>query len=242
MVPRQDPLSGPALLFADRGASAHERPDSLESFQLARRLGATGLHSELRATSDGVPVLAGKTIRRSIRRRTVSETTAAELAPDVVTLAQLYATLGRGVDLRLDVADGAAVAPALAMATDLGVADRLWLASSDLDRLSAWRSLDPRVRLVFHAGPSRAERTVEQLAARLRSERIDAVSRHHREWDGGDVAAFHRFARRCFATDALHERMIATVLHIGIDGVSSTQVSHLIDAAASRERGEHPPE
>lgn len=242
VVPRQDPLGAPAILFADRGASAHERPNSMASFRLALRLGATGLQSELRATSDGVPVVAGKVTTRSIRRRRIIETAAADLDSEVVTLAQLWAECGSDVDIRLDVADEAAIAPTLDLAAELGVTDRLWLTCSDLQRLATWRDLDPRVHLVLNVGAERPERTLELLAARLRAERIDAVSRHHQDWDGGDIAVFHRFTRKCFATDARHERMIATVLHIGIDGVSSAEVSRLVDAAKSRERGEHPPE
>src|SRR6187431_1775616 len=45
------------IAFAHRGARAHARENTLEAFQLALKLGATGLESDVWVTSDGVAVL-----------------------------------------------------------------------------------------------------------------------------------------------------------------------------------------
>ena len=45
------------IAFAHRGARAYVRENTLEAFQLALRLGATGLESDVWITKDGVPVL-----------------------------------------------------------------------------------------------------------------------------------------------------------------------------------------
>src|SRR6476619_1442690 len=45
------------IAFGHRGARAHAQENTLESFALALRLGATGLESDVWLTTDGVPVL-----------------------------------------------------------------------------------------------------------------------------------------------------------------------------------------
>ncbi len=45
---------------------------------------------------------------------------------------------------------------------------------------------------------------------------------------------------RCFATDAPHERMIAVMLHIGVDGVVSGYPDRMTDAAAAAARPDAP--
>ena len=70
-MPRLPSLLRPPIGFAHRGASAHAPENTLEAFVLARRLGATGLESDVWLTADGVPVLDhhGKVGTRVRRRR-----------------------------------------------------------------------------------------------------------------------------------------------------------------------------
>lgn len=77
----------PALLpsievIAHRGASAHAPENTLSSFALALRLGADCIELDVRATSDGVPVvLHDPTLERTAGLcRAIAEITAAELA------------------------------------------------------------------------------------------------------------------------------------------------------------------
>src|SRR4051794_27300736 len=45
------------IAFGHRGARAHAPENTLEAFELALRLGANGLESDVWLTADGVPVL-----------------------------------------------------------------------------------------------------------------------------------------------------------------------------------------
>ena len=57
MAPRLAPLLPRPIGFAHRGARAHAPENTLEAFDLALRLGATGLESDVWVTSDGHAVL-----------------------------------------------------------------------------------------------------------------------------------------------------------------------------------------
>lgn len=231
MIPRQPPLDGPAILFGDQGAPGHDEPDTEASFRLAVRLGATGLAGDLRVTSDGEPVVRGDVRLPGLRRRRIAATTSADLTDDVVRLDTLFDIAGDGLHVLLRVRDPDAVDAAIAVATRRAALDRLWLVGSG-DELQQWRERSPLVRLV-DGSPVQHLRAggVERHAATLRELDVDAklLSRH--EWNGGRTALFHRFGRRCFASDAPHERMAVTLLHIGVDGVCSTHPDRLVDAA-----------
>ncbi|MGA1075335.1 MAG: glycerophosphodiester phosphodiesterase, partial [Ilumatobacteraceae bacterium] len=57
MQQRLPSLLDPPIMFAHRGARAHAPENTIEAFQLALRLGATGLESDAWLTADGVVVL-----------------------------------------------------------------------------------------------------------------------------------------------------------------------------------------
>lgn len=233
MIPRQDPLAGPAVLFASGGARGHSEDNTIESFLLARRLGATGIESEVQATSDGVPVLRRDPRLGGLRRRRVAETAAADLPTDVVTLASFYDEVGADLELLLHVHSADLVDEVIALATRHRALDRLWLAASDHTALVAWRERSELVRLVDATAVDDMDGGAERHAARLREARIDAQLLPQSDWTGGRTALFHRFGRRCFGTGAHHERMILGLLHIGADGVVSAYPDRLVDAAAA---------
>ena len=76
------PICDHVEVIAHRGASAHAPENTLPSFALARRLGADCLELDVRATSDGVPVvLHDPTLERTAGiARAVAASTSAELA------------------------------------------------------------------------------------------------------------------------------------------------------------------
>ena len=78
MLPNLPPIE----VIAHRGASAHAPENTLSSFALALRLGADCLELDVRATSDGVPVVVhDPTLYRTAGLpHVIAETTAAELA------------------------------------------------------------------------------------------------------------------------------------------------------------------
>lgn len=231
MIPRQSPLDGPAILFADQGAPSHGEPDTEASFRLAVKLGATGFAADLRSTADGVAVIRRDPRLGGLRRRRVSETAAADLPDEVLTLDALYGVAAEHVHVMLRVHDPAVVESALAAATRHRCLERTWLVGTAPEQLAAWHERSPLVRLVDATPVESLAHGLERHAALLREADVDALLMPRREWTGGRTALLHRFGRRCFAADAPHERMVRSLLHIGVDGVCSTHPDRLVDAA-----------
>lgn len=238
MAPLLPSLRPRAIGFAHRGARAHAPENTLEAFELALRLGATGLESDVWLTSDGVPVLDHDGVVGSrLRRRRIADVSRAELPPHIPELAEVYASFGTDFELSLDVKDPRAGSPAVAVtvAADPTMASRLWLCDDDIDRLVSWRDVSPVVRLVDSTRLARAKDGPERLAARLSEARIDAVNLHHREWSGGLVTLFHRFKVHAFGWDAQFERVLESLLRMGVDGVFSDHVDRMVDALDQHE-------
>ncbi|MFN8051244.1 MAG: hypothetical protein U0Q22_07415 [Acidimicrobiales bacterium] len=237
MIPRQSPLAPSAILFADGGASGHGGHDTVDSFLLARRLGATGIASDLAVTSDGVAVLRRDPKVGGLRKRRLSDVAHADLPDDVVALSRFYEAVGGDLPLLLRVrahgAVRAAVEDVVSLAARHQALERLWLCSDDPSALAEWRERSSVVRLVDTTPIAAMSLGPERHAADLRSAGVDAVLLPRSDWSGGRTALFHRFGRWCFAADAPHERMIASLLHIGVDGVLSPYPDRLVDAAAA---------
>ena len=234
-----EPLLRPPIGFAHRGARAHAPDNTLESFRLARKLGAPGLESDVWLTSDGVPVLDHDGVVRSgLRRRPIASVTRAELPHHIPTLEQLYAECGTAFELSLDVKDPAAVEPTIAVARSAGddVARRLWLCHPDWEVVASWRALDADVRLVDSTRIRKMKEGPERRAANLADAGIDAVNMHATDWTGGLTTLFHRFERCCFGWDAQFERVLLALLFMGMDGVFSDHVDRMVDALATSQR------
>src|ERR1700716_4254347 len=103
MPPLFPSLRCPPIAFAHRGARAHAPENTLEAFVLARRLGATGLESDVWCTADGVAVLDHDGIVGSrFRRQPITEVLSTGLPSHIPTLADLYAECGADFELSLD--------------------------------------------------------------------------------------------------------------------------------------------
>lgn len=234
MAERFPSLRQPPILFAHRGARAHAPENTIEAFTLGLRLGATGLESDVWATSDGAAVLDHDgLVRRGLRRTAVARLERDELPEHVPTLADLYSACGSAFELSLDVKDPAVLDEVLRSAREARASERLWLCHPDLDLLATWRERSDAVRLVHSTRLASLERTPEHHAARLRELGIDAVNLHHSEWSGGMVALYHRFRRLTLGWDAQHERVLRALLETGIDGVFSDHVDRMVDAESS---------
>jgi glycerophosphoryl diester phosphodiesterase len=231
--PRYSPLLPSAILFAHRGARAHAPENTLESFRLALRLGATGLESDAWVTADGVVVLDHDgVVGGLLRRRRISEVQRDQLPAHIPTLAELYEACGADFEFSLDVKDPAGVDEILRVAHAAGGASRLWLCHPDVDLLASWRERDGDVRLVNSTRLASLQYGPERRAAELRSAGIDAMNLHHAEWTPGLVALVHRFQRLGFGWDAQHVRTITALLHAGVDGIFSDHVDRMLDAVA----------
>ena len=107
MQQRLPSLLDPPIAFAHRGARAHARENTLEAFELARRLGATGLESDVWTTADGVPVLDHEgVVKKRFRRSAIGTLRRDELPDHIPTLDDLLDGCGAGIPLSLDVKDG----------------------------------------------------------------------------------------------------------------------------------------
>lgn len=237
MATRLPALKVPPIAFAHRGARAHAPENTLEAFELALRLGASGLESDVWLTADGEAVLDhdGVVGRRGLRRRRISEVTRAELPPHVPTLDELYATCGTGYDLSLDVKDPAAFARVLvvARAAGDGAVGRLWLCHPDWEVVAGWREQSAEVRLVDSTRLGRIKEGPERRAATLAGAGIDAVNMHNVDWTGGLVTLFHRFDVLAFGWDAQLPRVLAELVDMGIDALYSDHVDRMVDAVAA---------
>jgi glycerophosphoryl diester phosphodiesterase len=237
---RLDPMRDRPIGFAHRGARAHAPENTLESFALALRLGATGLESDVWLTGDGEAVLDHDgVVGNVLRRRPIASMRRAELPGHIPTLADLYATCGADFELSLDVKDPDAAGTVVAVARAAGgdAPGRLWLCHHDWQRVAAWRDPYGDVRLVDSTRLARMKQGPERRAAQLAAAGIDAVNLHRSDWSAGLVALFHRFERHAFGWDAQLERHLRELLDMGIDAVYSDHVDRMVDALAVPEMG-----
>ena len=231
MSTRLPSLRRPPIGFAHRGARAHAPENTLEAFQLALRLGATGLESDVWLTRDGVAVLDHDGVV-GLLRRSIATYDRADLPQHIPTLAELYEDCGTGFELSLDVKDAAAAPAVLHVATVAGpeAVSRLWLCHPDLDTVRSWRHDAPDAQLVHSTHLKRMKRGPERHAAEIHEAGIDVVNLHHSEWTGGLTTLFHRFDVLAFGWDAQHERVLDELLDMGIDAVYSDHTDRMCAA------------
>ena len=237
MGDRLPSLLDPPIGFAHRGARAHAPENTIESFQLAVRLGATGLESDVWRTADGEVVLDHDGVVRSgIRRRPIAELRRAELPSHIPTLAELYAAVGTDLPLSLDVKDPAAADGVVATAREAGSAavEGLWLCTPRWEEAAEWKQRWDDVKVVDSTRRSRMKEGPERRGATLAAAGVDAVNLHWSDWNGGLTTLFHRFELVVFGWDCQHRRQLDTLLRMGIDGVYSDHVDRMVDALEGR--------
>jgi glycerophosphoryl diester phosphodiesterase len=215
--------------FAHRGASAHAPENTLEAFELALAMGATGLESDVWVTRDGVPVLDhdGELPVGGTRRR-IPELARAELPPHVPTLAELYERCGTDVPLSLDVKDEAAAAPTLAVARAAGAEARLWLCHWSWRVVADWRPLSAEVVLVDSTRVRHMRTPPAERAARMARLGIDAINLPARDWTAARVAPFRAHGRRVLGWDAQDVETLRRLADLGLDGVYSDHVDRMM--------------
>lgn len=237
MGDRLPSLIDPPIGFGHRGARANAPENTLESFQLAMRLGATGLESDAWRTADGEVVLDHDgVVRAGIRRRPIAELRRAELPAHIPTLAELYEAVGTDVPLSLDVKDPAAAdgIVATARAAGGGAVDGLWLCTPRWEEAAEWKQRWADVKTVDSTRRSRIKEGAERRGATLADAGVDAVNLHWSDWNGGLTTLFHRFELFVFGWDCQHRRQLDALLRIGIDGVYSDHVDRMVDAIEGR--------
>lgn len=201
---------------------------------MARSLGATGFDGPVRLTADGAAMVhPADAIGSRLRRKPLASLDRAQLPATVASLDDLCRRQAASGSLLLDVDDDRALAAVLAVAraASATLEERLWLCSSSVENLMRWRETTT-ARLVHSARLTALPTGAEQWVAHLSERSIDGLCAFHGDWTGGLIALAHRFGRLTLARGPEHEREMAAVLDIGIDGVSSPQVERLMAVAA----------
>jgi len=231
-VPTRLPsLRRPPIGFAHRGARAHAPENTIESFQLALRLGASGLESDVWLSADGQAVLDHDGfVGGRLRRKPISAVARADIPSTMPSLRDLYTECGTTAELSLDIKDPAAIAEVILVARDMGAEDRLWVCHPDLELVASWRELSTKVHLVNSTRLSRLKDGPERRAADLKDARIDAINMHQSDWSGGLVTLFHRFGVFTLGWDAQFPRTLDALLDAGIDGVFSDHADLMMSA------------
>ena len=223
------------ILFAHRGGRAHAPENSLQAFETAIRMGATGLESDVWCTADGVPVLHhDRRVGPALRRRPIDSLARGQLPDGIPTLADLYRRVDGGVPLSLDVRDLAAVPAVLEVALQHDAVRSLWLCHPELSVLADIGEAAKDVILVHSTRLDRINEGPERMAADLSGMAIHAVNLPEQDWSAGLVALFRRFGIRCLAWDAQHPRQIDRLIAMGLDAIYGDHVDRLVAGLANR--------
>ena len=237
MQQRLPSLLDPPIMFAHRGARAHAPENTIEAFELALKLGATGLESDVWLTSDDVVVLDhdGEVRRGRLRKTAIGQLRRDQLPEHIPTLSELLAICGTDIHLSLDLkapGTGEAVIEVLRRVSP-DLLPRTWLCHPDVSALEVLRPLDDQVKLIDSTRLAKITEGPERRAARLANAGIDGINLRHLDWNGGLVALFHRFERTAFAWDLQFEHHLRPAYRMGIDAVYSDHVDRMHESFRS---------
>ena len=230
-------LLDPPIGFAHRGARDRAPENTIEAFQMALDLGATGLESDVWLTADGVAVLDHDgVVRLGRRRRPIDDVPgrgSARARPDAapavrrVRLAvpalarpQAGGHRRRG-HRRRRVRRQRPARPPLAVRQQRRRA-RLALRPATPPSASSSRP-DCRGSAMVRSGPRRC-------SPRRASTPINL---HYTDWSGGLVALFHRFERIAFGWDLQYDHVLRPAVRMGLDGVYSDHVDVMMEILAA---------
>ncbi len=235
MQQRVPSLLDPPIAFAHRGARAHAPENTLEAFELALKLGATGLETDVWVTADGVPVLDHDgVVPRGLRKKRIADLERTALPDHIPTLGELLDAVDPATPVSIDVCDPDAYGP-IAEAVrrrDPSRAQDVWICDHDLDRLLSHREQLDGFRLVHSTRLSKLPGGPERHASRLQSEAVDAMNMHRTDWNGGLVVLFHRFDRLAFGWDLQFDHQLEAGVRMGLDAVFSDHVDTMADVLA----------
>lgn len=223
-------MSNAPILFGHRGARGHAQENTIPSFELAIRLGATGLETDAWITRDGVVVLDhdGEFGPR-LRRRSISEVDVDQLPEHVPSLAELFRVID-GHHVSIDIKDERAFEPLTRVIRESQLdPERVWLCHPNLDLVVSWRS-HTTCRLVHSTRYAKVQPHFEVHAARLSRDGIDAFNMPYSEWTGGLIALYHRFEVNCFAWNVNYTDAAVPLVAAGIDALYGDYVDRLVDA------------
>jgi glycerophosphoryl diester phosphodiesterase len=215
--------------FAHRGARADAPENTLQAFELALKLGARGLESDVWLTADDVAVLDhdGKVGSR-FRRRAIAALNRWQLPPHIPSLRDLYQRLGSDFELSLDIKDERAAAICIEVALEQGALDRLWMCHSSVDQLCEWRALSSEPVLVLSTRKAALSPPLASAVVALESVGIGALNLPAAQWEPNLVSAVHRAGLVSLAWGVQRPEMIRRLLALGVGGVYSDHVAMMV--------------
>ena len=231
MQERISPLIDGQITFAHRGARAHLPENTIEAFELALRLGASGLESDTWITRDGIAVLDHDGIVKGrLRSKPINNFNRTSLPSWIPSLADLYQRCGSNFHLSLDVKDVNSMADVVRTVVEHGSPEQTWLCHPDLAFLETWIGRVQGCNLVHSTRLKAMSLGPERHAAMLRDRGITTVNMPFPDWNGGLVALFHRFNIFCFGWNLQYPEVLTTGLRMGLDGIFSDWPDRASDA------------
>ena len=231
MQERISPLIDRQITFAHRGARAHLPENTIEAFELALRLGASGLESDAWITRDGIAVLDHDGIVKGrLRSKLINSFNRASLPTWIPSLSDLYQRCGSDFHLSLDIKDVNSMADVVRTIVKYGTPEKTWLCHPDLAFLEEWTDQVDGAHLVHSTRLKAMSLGPERHAAMLRDRGITTVNMPFPDWNGGLVALFHRFNIFCFGWNLQYPEVLTTGLRMGLDGIFSDWPDRASDA------------
>lgn len=231
MQERISPIIDGQITFAHRGARAHLQENTIEAFELAIRLGATGLESDTWITRDGIAVLDHDGIVKGrLRNKPISSFDRDELPDWIPSLADMYLRCGSQLHVSLDIKDVNSMDAVVRTMNTLGNPAKTWLCHPDLTFLEQWIGRVGAANLVHSTRLKALSKGPERHAATLRDLGISTVNMPFPDWNGGLVALFHRFNIFCFGWNLQYPEVLTTGLRMGLDGIFSDWPDRASDA------------
>ena len=231
MQERISPLIDRQITFAHRGARAHLPENTIAAFELAIRLGSTGLESDTWMSRDGIAVLDHDgVVKGKIRNKPISKFNRSELPAWIPSLDDLYQRCGSDMHLSLDIKDNNSMDAVIRTMIESGNPKKTWLCHPDLAFLEQWIGQAEGANLVHSTRLKSMLKGPERHAATLRDLGISTVNMPFPDWNGGLVALFHRFDIFCFGWNLQYPEVLTTGLRMGLDGIFSDWPDRASDA------------
>lgn len=231
MQERISPIIDGQITFAHRGARAHLQENTIEAFELAIRLGATGLESDTWITRDGIAVLDHDGIvKERLRNKPISNFDRDALPDWIPSLADVYLRCGSSLHMSLDIKDVNSMEEVVRTMVVHGDPAKTWLCHPDLSFLEQWIGRVGGANLVHSTRLKAMSQGPERHAATLRDLGISTVNMPFPDWNGGLVALFHRFNIFCFGWNLQYPEVLTTGLRMGLDGIFSDWPDRASDA------------
>ena len=231
MQQRLPSLVDEPIAFAHRGARAHAPENTIEAFQLALKLGANGLESDVWVTADGDVVLDHDgVVRVRGRKRPIAELQRSSLPSHMPTVGEFFEKCGTDFQFSVDIKDENATDGLVSVARECGFdLSRLFVCHWKSAECFSIRERHPDIKVVDSTRLQRLKDGPEMRAALLANKGVDVLNMHISDWSGGLVTLLHRFNVQAFGWDAQFPAALSNGLLMGLDGIYSDHVDRMVE-------------